>query len=356
MSSNRARPTIDQVATLAGVSVTTVSNALNGRTASMTPATFQRVMEAARTLGYHPSQVARSLVTRRTATVGLVIAEIGTTLFFGAVSAAERLARQMGYNLLLCHASNRGEEEQALGLLQEKEVDGVIFISTSDYGDDSHLSRFASAVPLVTINRAGPEGIFDRVSWDNVGGVASAVRHLFQLGHRRIGHLRGPSDRQSTDERFRGYLSGLEECNLEYRPEYVAVGDYTAPSHLWEAAAEQLLGLPDRPTAIISSDDSVAAVVIRAAAARGLTVPDKLAVVGIDDQPFADFLTPPLTTLRLPLIEAGQEAMMLLLKRLEGEPAEPRHVVLPTALVIRRSCGERPHSGQFDEVADASPS
>jgi len=335
----RQRPTIEQVAKLAGVSITTVSNVLNNRTNAMRPATRLRVQEAARVLGYHPSRVARSLANRQTVTIGLVIAEIATPLFFGAVSVIERVARASNYNVLLCHASTVSEERDAVDLLRENEVEGVIFVSTSDYRDDGLLDSLAGGIRVVTINRAGTGGFYDRISWDNAQGIAEAVRHLYRLGHRRIAFLRGPSERQGTDERLQGYRFGLAECGLQYTGELVASGDYTAEPADWQQATDQLLSAPVRPTAVIASDDSVAAVVMRTALLRGLRVPDDLAVVGVDDQPFAQLLNPALTTVRLPIVEAGQHAITLLLERFGDSSRDPVRLKLPVTLVVRESCG-----------------
>ena len=339
MEAKRRRATIEQVAKLAGVSTTTVSNVLNNRTDAMRPSTRERVLEAAEILGYHPSQVARSLASRQSATVGLVIAEIATSLFFSAVSVIERFARDANYNVLLCHASTSEEESQALDLLQEKEVEGVVFLSTSDYRDDGALIQLADSVPVVTVNRSGSGGTFDRITWDNMGGMSSAIRHLHGLGHRRIGFLRGPAERQGSEERYQGYRFGLAECGLEYVDELVALADYTAGPDDWHRGAEALLAMASRPTAILASDDSVAAVVIKSAQERGLRVPDDVAVVGVDDQPFAPLLNPGLTTVKLPILEAGQSAIELLTDRLRGDRSSPKRVVLPMELVVRDSCG-----------------
>jgi LacI family transcriptional regulator len=346
------RATIVQVAKLAGVSVTTVSNVLNNRADAMRPATRARVLEATSVLGYHPSQVARSLANRQTATVGLVISEIATPLFFGAVSIIERVARESNFNVLLCHASTTDEEQNALDLLQEKEVEGIIFLSTSEFRSDGALTRLADRIPIVTINRAGTGGAFDRINWDNAQGIATGVKHLNRLGHRRIGFLRGPSDRQGTDERFQGYRFGLAECGLEFTGQCVVSGDYTAGPAEWQHATEQLLAGPSRPTAVIASDDSVAAVVMRTLQSHGLRVPDDLAVLGVDDQPFAELLSPALTTVRLPIIEAGQRAITLLLERLGNPTRDAVNLMLPTTLVVRMSCGAALNNA--GEVADGS--
>ena len=339
MSTKQSRVTIEHVARLAGVSTTTVSNVLNDRVTAMGPATLERVLEAVRMLGYYPSNAARSLVSGRTATVGLVIREIATPLFFGAVSAIERVARDSSCSVLLCHASDVPEERDAIDLLLKQGVDGMIFLSTSEYRDDSHISAVAGRIPVVAINRSGTAGSFDRILWDNAGGIADAVAHLHGLGHVRIAHFRGPPDRRSTDERFQGYRDSLAACGLEFHRDLVFEADYTGNPAAWEDAARSMVSLPQRPTAVIASDDSVAAVVIRALQEDGLAVPYDCAVIGVDDQPFAAFLNPALTTVRLPIAEAGREAATILFRRIMGESEEAKPLMLPTRLVVRESCG-----------------
>jgi len=338
------RVTIKDVALRAGTSVTTVSNVLNGRTNAMTEETLRRIQDAMRDLKFRPNSVARGLVTRRTATLGLILAEIETPLFLQALTSMERDARQAGYSLLLCNARNEADERENLTLLLEKQVDGVVFISTSDDRNDDHiLEARAAGVPVVLVNRAGQHADCDQINWDNADGVTTAVRHLARLGHRRIAHLSGPADRRSTVERLQGYRAGLEASGLPFADELVRAGDYTAQADSWRKATLELLAVADRPTAIIASDDIVAAVVVRTVQEQGLNVPGDVAVVGIDDQPFSTYLA--LSTVRLPVIEAGRQAISLLLRRLKDPTAEPEHRLLPCALVERGTCGAQRHLG-----------
>lgn len=335
------RATIKDVAAAAGVSVTTVSNVLNQRTGAMSEETLERILLAVQALDYRPSGVARSLVHRRTATIGVVLAEIDTPLFLQALSVVEPAARGAGYNVLISSARHEQDEQQAIHLLLEKEIDGVLFLSTSTYTDDAHLRPLRTrGVPVVLVNRATDDEEFDRIDWDNAGGVEAAVAHLARLGHRRIAHVHGPRNRRSTAERLAGYRHALAEHGLEYREEYLRLGDYTAPPASWQDGVLELLSLPSPPTAIIASDDAVAAVVMRAIQRAGLRVPADMAMIGIDDQPFSAYLNPSLTTVRLPIPEAGAHAIELLLRRIGGEAAEPQRMVLPCTLVVRESCGE----------------
>jgi len=336
------RATIKDVAMLAGVSVATVSNALNGRTDAMSASTLHRVQQAIRSLNYRPSSIARGLVTKRTSTIGLILAEIETPLFLQALNVIEPIARSSGFNLLLCNARNLNEEGEALDLLLEKQVAGIIFLSTSQYRDDTHLLELKRVgLPVVLINRPAQSDCFDRINWDNEGGVVAAVEHLVRLGHRRIAHLRGPAERRSSEERVQGYRKALAKWGLEYREDYLPLADYTSPQEMWERATLELLAVKPRPTAIIAADDIVAAVAMRTIKNAGLRVPHDVAVVGIDDQPFAGYLDPALTTVKLPVIEAGKRGIEILLARIAGHTQQTQQIILPCPLIVRESCGAR---------------
>jgi LacI family transcriptional regulator len=338
----RKRVTIKDVARVAGVSATTVSNVLNDRTGAMSQETLLRVRETIRALDYHPSSVARSMVTRRTATVGLIVTEIETPLFLQAVNFVEPIARGAGYNVLLCNARNPDDERQATHVLLEKQADGIIFLSTSLYVDDDYLVQLPPAVPpMVLINRAKIYDRFDHINWDDARGTMTVVEYLVELGHRHIAHLRGPVNRRAGEERFRGYRLALERHGLEYNADYVQPGDFLDTSEA-ERSTLALLSLSPQPTAIIAANDTIAATAQRMVQRAGLRVPQDITVVGVDDQPFCTYLNPALTTLRLPIIEAGKLAIQMLLDRITGKRTEMEHVILPFPLVVRESSGVAP--------------
>lgn len=337
------RVTIRQVATECGVSVSTVSNALNGRTTELSKETLERIRKVAADLGYRPSSVARGLVIRRTATIGIVIGEIETSLFLRAISAVEPIARTAGYSLIVCHAQGAEEEREAVALLQAKDVEGVIFVSTSEQCDDTHLSALAETeTTVVVINRPRPNPLVGRVVWDDCEAVTRAVRYLYSLGHRRIAHICGPDNRHGAMERLRGYRLGLQDCGLSAPAGYVQSINYDADPDTWAHATENILANQPAPTALIASDDLVAAVAIRTAQRHGLRVPQDLSIIGIDDHIFAPLLNPPLTTIRLPVREAAEHAMAMLLATLDRKVRVPEEEVrLRAELVIRESCGGR---------------
>lgn len=304
----------------------------------MTAETLQRIQETIRLLNYHPSSVARSLVTSSTATIGVIIAEIDTPLFLQCLNNIELTARSAGYNILLCTARNFADENEAVRHLLNQQVEGIIFLLTSVYPQEDYFTRLSgSAPPLVLINRVIESDRFDQVNWDNAGGMVIAVEYLARLGHHHIAHLYGPANRRSSAERLQGYRLGLARAGLAYRPDYIQPGDYTVSPETWRQSTLDLLTLSPRPTAISAANDIVAATVMRTLSCTGLHVPADVAVVGIDDQPFCTYLTPALTTIQLPVIEAGQRAIDTLLLRLAGQDSPREKVLLPCPLIVRES-------------------
>ncbi|MCB0211381.1 MAG: LacI family DNA-binding transcriptional regulator [Anaerolineae bacterium] len=339
-SNHSKRVTIKDVAQAAGVSVTTVSNALNQRTEAMTQETLQRIQEAIQALNYRPSSVARSLVTNQTATIGLIISEIETPLFLQALSVIEPAVRAAEYSLIYCTARSLDDEQQAVNLLLEKRVDGIIFLSTSVYLDDDYLlDLLPTAPPIVIINRTISHTEFDQIHWDNTNGTINAIDHLVEQGHQHIAFMRGPDTRRSSEERYNGYQMALKKHGLPYRDEYVVTGDYETTAPDWERATLDLLALSPRPTAILASNDIVASVVLRTVQRAGLRIPADISIIGNDNQPFSAYSNPALTTVEAPVIESGRRAIAMLLKRMGSSNADVQHVTLPCPLILRESSG-----------------
>lgn len=337
------RVTIKDVAEAAGVSITTVSNVLNDRTEAMTEETLQRILATIRSLNYYPSSVARSLVTNSTATIGVIVSEIETPLFLQALNVIEPIARNADHNILLCTtAHNLEDEPHTINLLLEKQVDGIICLTTSTYLENDYLLDLpASAPPMVLVNRASPASDrFDQISFNNIQGIIDSIDYLVQLGHRRIAHLHGPMNRKSSQERLVGYRQALQKHDLEAREDYVKIGNYeTGSQEDWEQATLALLALSPRPTALIGANDIVTATAMRAAQRAGFRVPQDLTLVGIDNQPFCTYLNPALTTIQMPIVEAGKLAIELLLACIAGQRTATEHLILPCPLIVRESSG-----------------
>ncbi len=342
VKARRKAITIKDVARAAGVSTTTVSNVLNSRTDSMSAETLQRVTGVIQELNYRPNAWARSLVTRRTATIGVVIAEIETPLFLHALNTIEPIARGAGSTVLIGNARDPQEEYEVFHALLDKRVDGFIFLSVSELADTDYIPELERLnVPTVLVNRATTYDHLDQINWDDTRGVIEAMEHLIELGHRRIAHLCGPPSRRSGTNRLQGYKTALESHDIPCREEYVCPGDYTLSSEDWHASTCRLLELSPRPTAIVASDDTVAATAIKAIQQAGLRVPEDIAVIGIDDQHFCALLNPALTTVRLPVLEAGRRAIEMVLERISGRRTAREHIVLPCSLIVRESSGTR---------------
>lgn len=304
----------------------------------MTESTLQRIRTAMEELDYRPSSLARGLAMQQTAVIGLVLAEIETPLFLQAVTPIEREARANGFSVLLANAKNLHDEEEAVDLLMEKEVDGLLVFSTSDPRDNEHLIKASDqGVPVVVINRDSADARFDNVNWDNQTGVFEVVSYLVGAGHKRIGILTGPQDRRSSKDRLEGYRKGMAAAHLPVDDALIKIADYTAEQQDWAVSTMELVGASEPPTAIIASDDIVAAVVLRTLHANGINVPADVSVIGIDDQPFSKYIC--LSTMQLPIVDAGKMAIQLLLERIKDPEITPKETLLPCPLILRDTCG-----------------
>jgi LacI family transcriptional regulator len=336
---SKRRVTIRSVASEAGVSVSTVSNVLNGRHGQMTPETRERVLSAMERLGYRPNLIAQSLVTNRTATIGLIISEVTNSLYPPVTIGAEAACREAGYSLLLAAADDVDAERRAIELMRAKQVDALVLFSVSylNITNDHIFQAQASGTPVVAINRQlPPDAPLSAVWFDHFGGGREATRHLIELGHTRIGHLAGPSHRFTGQQRRRGYEAALAEAGIPLDPALVLEGDYSFESGerlmrvLWE----------QRPTAVFVGGDAMALGALRFLARAGVRVPDDLSLVAFGNPDFVRYATPALTTVDLPVAAAGRAAVELALRRIRM-PEEREVRTLETTLLIREST--RPH-------------
>ena len=336
---NKRRVTIRSVASEAGVSVSTVSNVLNGRHGQMTPETRERVLSAMERLGYRPNLIAQSLVTNRTATIGLIISEVTNSLYPPVTIGAEAACREAGYSLLLAAADDVDAERRAIELMRAKQVDALVLFSVSylNITNDHVFQAQASGTPVVAINRQlPPDAPLSAVWFDHFGGGRQATHHLIELGHTRIGHLAGPSHRFTGQQRRRGYEAALGEAGIPFDPALVLEGDYSFESgerlmaELWQ----------QRPSAVFVGGDAMALGALRFLARAGVRVPDDLSLVAFGNPDFVRYATPALTTVDLPVAAAGRAAVELALRRIRM-PEEREVRTLETTLLIRESTRPR---------------
>lgn len=324
------RVTISDVARAAGVSVPTVSKVVNARH-GVAPATFKRVMDVVADLGYETSLVAASLRRQRTNVIGILVAEFesfSVELLKGVSSAAAGTGYELlAYSGVVAGGSNAGWERRSLSRLAGTLVDGAIIVTPTTLMP-------TTSIPVVAIDPHTGPGAPWTIDSDNVGGARAACRHLIDLGHRRIAHIRGRSDLASAQLREKGYRESLAAAGIPFDADLVRDGGYQ--STLSAEAVRDMLTRPDRPTAVFAANDMSALGVIDVAHQLGLRVPEDLSVIGFDDIPEAASSKPPLTTMAQPLHDIGAQALRMLIELLDGHNV-PGHVQLPAELVIRAS-------------------
>ncbi|RME49761.1 MAG: LacI family transcriptional regulator [Caldilineae bacterium] len=341
MAAAKKRVTIKDVAAEAGVSYQTVSRVINHH-ANVRPETRARVLAAIERLNFRPNLAARSLPRQRSFIIGLVIPYEADYLFrdphlLAQISGIDAEANARGYNLLLSTDGGSGDDLEAFErLLRNQVADGVLVVETAC----SHIGCALLAqehYPFVSLGYAPGVTPSYAVHADDREGARQATHHLLEKGHRRIGIINGPPTGavQAMEERLGGHQQALQEAGLSFDPALMVYGDYTRPSG--QRATEQLLALPDPPTAIFAFNDRMAIGAIWAIWAAGLRVPQDIAVVGFDDIPPAADFSPPLTTVRQPSKQIGAIATRLLFDVIEGHSPSENEVVLPAQLIVRES-------------------
>lgn len=334
----RKRPTIDDVARLAKVSIKTVSRVFNNGP-NVRQTTRDRVFAAAKELEYQPNQSARRLAANRTFVIGMLYDNPDSDYVIQIQTGALRACRALGYNLLIhpLLADSPGLIEEVVGMQRQATVDGFVVLQPlSDLHDLNH-AFIENEIPAIRISQRPFAGL----SWVSVSDEESAVEmteHLLHLGHQRIGFIMGHPDHGSSHERLAGYRDALKRHHVGYDEELVEQGLFDHESGY--AGARKLLCLKPRPTAIFASDDHMAIGVLAAAHEVGLEIPRELSVAGFDDTSFAKFAWPPLTTVRQPVAEIAQIATEVLLAELQGRNNDISSHRLLAELVVRESTGQ----------------
>ncbi len=326
--------TIKDVARRARVSIASVSRALNS-SASVTPAVRSRVLRAAHKLRYTPHAAARSLISRRTHTVGLLLPDIHGEYFSELIRGVDRAARSHGLHLLVSssHGDTPGATGAALRSMNGR-VDGMLVMSP-DIGSGSLAEALPPGLPTVLMNTRAARGPRAAYVVDDFGGARAMTGHLVGLGYRRVAHVRGPHNNFEAEERLRGYRAGLG-----VRRPTVIEGNFSEESGY--RAGQALASGRNRPEAIFAANDAMAIGCLFALTEAGVQVPGDVALAGFDDIPVARFVHPPLTTVRVDIAAMGRRA----LERLAGVIANPKSgagkvETVPVELVVRASCGAK---------------
>jgi len=350
----RKSVTIRDVAELAQVSISTVSQVLNGNKQYVGEAKRDRVLTAVQTLQYRPNAIARSMVKRRTAIIGVVLTSVEGSLFVPIVERIQEVLRPLGYNIILASSPDVESEIQAIEALKAQQVDGFIFMSfmsTNLQYQSAHLLRLKEeGIPFVVINRPlEQEYDFNQIQFNHWEAGYLAAEHLINLGHTSIATISGPLDHVppwlSAIDRHRGWLQALKDHDLEIVPEWICDGQYSYEGGykatlqlLAHCAREQR-----RPTALFVANDNMTLGALRALYYHGVRVPHDLALVMVGDPIYAAHMFPALTTFAHPIAEAGHIAARILLDHLHSpDPVQIQKVMLSHQLHIRESCGTNP--------------
>ncbi|WP_047870939.1 LacI family DNA-binding transcriptional regulator [Nocardiopsis sp. RV163] len=336
----RKRPTLEMVAQRAGVGRGTVSRVING-SAQVSPRTREAVHAAIAELGYSPNQAARTLVTRRTDTIALVVSEprdrlFSDPFFADIIRGVSSVLHERDLQLMLTTARTEAEHKRVGDYLSGFHVDGALLISL--HSDNPLSARLAEAgVPVVHGGRPhSPEQPAPYcVDIDNVGGARMAIRHLLDRGRRRVAAITGPLDMNAGVERLRGYREVMASAGLEVDDRLVVQGDFSVEGGA--EAMERLLDTGLEPDAVFAASDMMALGGLRVLRARGLSVPGDVALVGYDDTVMAQHSDPPLTTVHQPTVQMGQEMARLLVDVAIPRAAEAETVMLGTHMVVRES-------------------
>ena len=332
-------PTIRDVARLAGVAPITVSRVINN-SGYISDETQERVKAAITQLGYVPNTLARSLRSRQTSMLALVLTDITNPFWTTVARGVEDAASDAGFNLILCNTDESDEEQDRyLHALLQKQVDGVLLVPAHNRPEPVQFIRRQN-VPVVILDRRLEGQATDVVRCDSTTGAHELTSLLVSLGHCQIAALVGPQGVSTAEDRALGYRQALQEASLPCKVDQVIYGEFTIESGY--AMTCQALALNPQPTALFAGNNFIAIGALKALRDAGLRVPEDVAVVGFDDLPATMVVEPFLTVAAQPAYEMGKRATELLLARLAGRAPEGyQEIILPTELIVRRSSG--PH-------------
>ncbi|HMI50825.1 MAG TPA: LacI family DNA-binding transcriptional regulator [Candidatus Saccharimonadales bacterium] len=330
-----------EIARRAKVSTATVSRTING-VPSVTPHLAKRIWKIVEEVGYYPDTQARGLVSGRSRTFGLIVSEITNPFFPEIVQVLENIAVQHNYEILVSSTVHDPERmKHSVRRMIERRVEGVAVMT---FGmEEALLDDFKFRnIPLVFVDVGPGMSRVSNIRVDYLNGLRHAVQHLAALRHTKIAFVSGPLALRSAVARREAFLHSMEEIQLSVSPEFLIEGNHTMEGGV--AAMEQLLQLPERPTAVVCSNDMTAIGVMRKSHEYGLKVPDDISIVGFDDIRLSEFIIPALTTVQMSQAELARLAFQALYKEVQRKTPAPRgtEYVLVTKLVQRDSTGIAP--------------
>jgi len=335
--------TLKDIAVKTGFSITTVSLVLNNKKTRVSNKTKQLIIKVAQEFGYIPNQTAISLVTKESKTLGLIIPDISNPFFAEISKGISARAAEYGYNIILCDTEDSYElTMRYLRILVSKNVDGIIMTLSKDIKDsnDTNLSQIEKffenhTLPVVLVERSDPLIMADCVVVNHQMGSHLASNHLIEMGHTNVGCITGPSHLEATKFRLKGFKMAFEENGIKFRDELVVEGNYHIESGY--VGAQKLLDIDKSITAIQVFNDMMAYGVFECLKDKGISIPEKISVVGFDDIFFSKMLYVPLTTIALPIHQMGEKAVQLLTERISNRKLPFRCNIVEPKLVVRSS-------------------
>lgn len=339
----RVRPVkIKDVADEAGVSTMTVSRVMN-KPDVVAEETRIRVQEAIQRLGFYPNAIARSLKSQRAFALGLVTVDLTDAFFTNVAAGAETEARRQGYRLILSSTEHSIQDEpDFVRLLAEQQVDGILLVRDAvEVQDDPLVNLLNIGIPIVTTGYHIPNPNLEIVDVDNIDGGYAACQYLLDCGHRSIAMITGPLFHKSAKDRMTGYCKALTDHGLAFSPLLVCEGNWSTLSGY--TAMKELLDRQISFTAIFVQSDAMAIGAYRAILDTGLQIPEDISVIGYDDLPISEYLTPPLTTMRQPVRKIGELGVAMLIRKINGESPKEGSVLLRTQLIERQSVSKFHH-------------
>ena len=335
-----SKATLKQVAARVGVSYQTVSKVLNNQ-AQVSRDTEKRILDAVRELGYRPNQIARNMRAKRSFMLGYSWVQTSPNqvnhILDQFLTSMLQEAEAAGYHLLpFPFREGDAHVDDYRELIDTGRVDGFV-LSSVNYDDPRITFLLERKFPFVAFGRSNPELDFPYVDVDGIDGLCQVMHYLISRGHLRIGAIAWPENSRVGNERMRGYFESMQEAGLPVNSEWIARGEGTF--EFGREAASRLIALPvsERPTAIVTLNDTQAIGALRAAQERGLDVGKDIAIIGFDDAPMSQYLFPPLTTVRQPIHEAGSKCVEILIALIEGEQPSELYVLVPPKLIVRAS-------------------
>ena len=319
--------TIKEVARLARVSVGTVSNILSG-TSAVSQELRERVERVIAELNYHPNHIARSLKSRRSHTLAILVSDITNPFFPLVVRGAEDAARKFGFQLTIFNTDDNLERERdVFSLLRMRRADGILVVVTPESGKGTHIPEtIASGIPVVCLDRVPENTEVDSVLVDNIKGARICIRHLTAMGHRRIAVISGPLQLQTARDRVAGYRDALHEAGISYDPTLLREGDFRFESGY--RFAKDLCLLHPRPTAIFALNCMMGMGAYKAVQELSLNMPGDMALAVFDDVPGNDLLRPQMTVVSQPAYDLGYRATDLLIQRINHAIPDTRPISL----------------------------